>query len=102
MTSTPIESTYIHSGYFYSASSSPVLTVLRGAPDTAWILCWSFTLKRHRQLRVKDLPNVPACRPERESNPRPFGRKSANLPMTHHAPRFLAKSCRARKMQQNN
>ena len=33
----------IHSGYFYSASSSPLL--LRGAPDTV-----SFTPKRHRQL----------------------------------------------------
>jgi len=32
--------------------SSPLL--LRGAPNTAQILCWSFTLKRHRQLQVKD------------------------------------------------
>src|SRR6218665_1701799 len=36
---------------FYSTSSSPLL--LRGAPDTARILCWSFTPKRHRQLRAK-------------------------------------------------
>src|SRR6218665_361437 len=28
---------FIHSGYFYGASSSPLL--LRGAPDTAGILC---------------------------------------------------------------
>src|SRR6218665_2352577 len=48
---------FIHSGYFYSASPSPLL--LRGAPDTARILCRSFTPKRHRQLRVKDLPKVP-------------------------------------------
>jgi len=34
----------IHSFYFYY-SSSPLL--LRGAPDTAQILCQSFTLKRH-------------------------------------------------------
>src|SRR6218665_338510 len=47
----------IHSDYFYSASSSPLL--LRGTPDKARILCRSFTLKRNRQLRVKDLPNVP-------------------------------------------
>ena len=39
---------FIHSGYFYSASSSPLL--LRGAPDTARILCRNFTPKRHRQL----------------------------------------------------
>jgi|SRR6218665_1277819 len=45
---------FIHSGYFYSASSSPLL--LRGAPDTAWILLGSFTPKHHRQLRVKDCP----------------------------------------------
>src|SRR6218665_330070 len=47
-------SRFIHSGHFYSASSSPLL--LRRAPDTARILCRSFTPKRHRQLRVKDLP----------------------------------------------
>jgi len=33
--------------------------LLRGATDTARILCQSFTPKRHRQLRVKDLPKVP-------------------------------------------
>ena|SRR6218665_1053596 len=45
---------FIHSGYFYSATSSPLLLHC-----TARILCWSFMLKRHRQLRVKDLPKVP-------------------------------------------
>src|SRR6218665_1210125 len=62
---------FIHSDHFYSASSSPLN--LRDAPDTAWILCRSFTLKRHRQFRVKDLPKVPTWRLKRESNPRPFG-----------------------------
>ena len=38
---------FIHSGYFYSASSSPLL--LRGAPGTARILCRSFMPKHHRQ-----------------------------------------------------
>src|SRR6218665_4149257 len=42
---------FIHSAYFYSASSSPLL--LRGDPDTARILCRSFTSKRHRKLQVK-------------------------------------------------
>ena len=37
--------TFIHPGHFYSASSSPLL--LRNAPDTARILCQSFTPKRH-------------------------------------------------------
>ena len=48
----PIHS-FIHSRYFYSTSSSPLL--LRGAPDTVRTLCQSFTLKCHRQLRVKDV-----------------------------------------------
>ena len=51
---------FIHSFYFYSASSS--LLLLRGATDTTWILCHSLMLKRHRQLQVKDLPKVPTCR----------------------------------------
>src|SRR6218665_2016499 len=53
---------FIHSGYFYSASSSSLL--LRGPPDTARILCQSFTPKRHRPLRAKDLPKVPIWRLE--------------------------------------
>src|SRR6218665_268311 len=51
-------------------------------PTTARILHRSFTPKRHRQLRVKDLPNVPTWRLERNSNPRPFGRKASNLLMS--------------------
>src|SRR6218665_2502253 len=63
---------FIHSGCFYSASSSPLL--LRSDPDTAvaQILCRSFTPKRSRQFRVKDLPMVPMWRLERNSNPHPF------------------------------
>src|SRR6218665_1532461 len=48
------------------------------------ILCRSFTPKRHRQLRVKDLPRL-----EWDSNPRLLGRKATNLPMFHHAPQFI-------------
>src|SRR6218665_1068648 len=73
---------FIHSGYFYNASSSPqVPQLLRGAPDTARMLCLSFTPKRHMQLRVKDLYKVPTWRLEHDSNPRPFGRKETKLPM---------------------
>src|SRR6218665_3876807 len=71
---------FIHSGYFYSGSSSPLL--LRGTPDTAWIMHQSFTPKRHKQLQVKDLPKVPT----RDSNTRPFRRKATNIPMSLHAP----------------
>src|SRR6218665_1035155 len=73
---------FIHSDYFYSAASSPLL--LRGAPDTAGILCRSFTPKRHIQLRVKDLPKVPTWRLERNSNMRFFGH--AILRMYTNAP----------------
>src|SRR6218665_675031 len=58
----------------------------KSTPVTARILCRSFTPKRHRQLRVKDLPKVPTWRLERDSNPQPFGRKVTNLPMSLHAP----------------
>src|SRR6218665_1047586 len=44
----PTKIRFIHSGYFYSASSSPLL--LRGASNTARILCQSFKPKRHRLL----------------------------------------------------
>jgi len=64
---------FIHSDHFYSASSSPFL--LRSTPDTARILCWSFTPKRHRQQWAKDLPKVPTLRLVRESNPRLSGWK---------------------------
>jgi len=46
---------FIHSGHFYSASSSPLL--LRRGPDATRnrILCRSFKPKRSRKLRVKNL-----------------------------------------------
>src|SRR6218665_583508 len=81
---------FIYSACFYSASSSPLL--LRGAPNAARMLCWSFTLRHHRQLRVKDLPKVPTWRPEWDLNPRPFGRKATNLPMSHHTPHEMSYS----------
>jgi len=49
------------------------------ALDTTRILCRSFTSKRQRQLRVKDLPKVLTWRLERDSNPRR---------MSHQAPRY--------------
>src|SRR6218665_885601 len=60
---------FIHSDHFYSTSSSPL--PLRNAPDAARILCRSFTLKRHRELQVKDWSKVPKWWLERDSNPRP-------------------------------
>src|SRR6218665_2730232 len=78
---------FIHSDHFYSASSSPLL--LRGAPDTERILCRNLTSKRHRQLRVKDLPKVPTWRLEQDSKQRPFGRKASTIPMRHTCPTII-------------
>ena len=50
---------------------------------TARILCQSFTPKRHRQLRMKDLPKVPMWRPEWYSKPMSLqtkGNESTNEP----------------------
>src|SRR6218665_41316 len=71
---------FIHSGHFYSASSSPRL--LRSASDTARKLCRSFTPKHQSQHRVKDLSKVSKWRLERDSNPPP-----STLPMCHYVPR---------------
>src|SRR6218665_1204807 len=62
---------FIHSGHFYSAPSSPLL--LRGAPDNSTDTVSEFHAEAHRQLQVKDLPKVPTWRLEWESNPRPSG-----------------------------
>src|SRR5688572_6293402 len=69
-------------GYFYSASSSPLL--LRGAPDYSNDTVSEInTPKRQRQLRVKDLPEVPTQRLGWVSNPRPSGHKAVNVPLRH-------------------
>ena len=47
---------FIHSGHFYSAPSSPLL--LRGAPDYSTDTVSEFHAEAHRQLQVKDLPKV--------------------------------------------
>src|SRR6218665_852765 len=71
---------FIHSGHFYSASSSPLLGLLRGAPDCSTDIVSEFHAEAHRQLaqgpyvvaragvepttlrlRVIDLTNVPPC-----------------------------------------
>src|SRR6218665_257883 len=57
---------FIHSGHFYSAPSSPLL--LRGAPDYSTDTVSEFHAEAHRQLQVKDLPKVPTWRLEWESN----------------------------------
>src|SRR6218665_1862497 len=51
---------FIHSGHFYSASSSPLL--LRSSPDYSTDTLSEFHIEAHRQLQVKDLPEVPRQR----------------------------------------
>jgi len=80
---------FIHSFWLFLWRLFKSTIVPRSAPNTAQILCRSFTPKSHRQLRVKDLPNDPTWRLQRYSNPRPFGRKASNLPMSHHAPHII-------------
>jgi len=48
---------FIHSGHFYSAPSSPL--PLRSAPDYSTDTVSEFHAEAHRQLQVKDLPKVP-------------------------------------------
>jgi len=57
--SDPLESqsSFIHSGHFYSSPSSPL--PLRGAPDYSTDTVSEFHAEAHRQLQVKDLPKVP-------------------------------------------
>jgi len=48
----------------------------KALPTTALILCLSFIPKRHRQLRVKDLPKVLTWRLEWDSNVQPSACKA--------------------------
>src|SRR6218665_3913064 len=70
----------IHSGYFYSASSSPLL--LRGTRD--YTIVGVNTPMRYRQLHVKDLPKVPTWRLKWDSNLPASECNVLNLPLSHH------------------
>ena len=79
---------WMNSGYFYSASSSPLL--LRGAPDNSINTVSEVnTLKRYRQLWVKDLPKVPTWQLELNLNLWTSECKALNLPLSHHTPLVL-------------
>ena len=82
-----INDSFIHSGHFYSAPSSPLL--LGGTPDYTTDTVSEFHAETHRQLQVKDLPKVPTWQLERESNPRPSRWKSSSQPRHHHIPHML-------------
>ena len=78
---------FIYSGYFYSASSSPLL--LRCSPESrpSTDSVSEFHAEAPQATVSEGLaqgPYVSAI--ERYSNPRLFGRKALTLPMGHHAP----------------
>src|SRR6218665_853780 len=55
---------FVRSGHFYSAPSSPLL--LRGAPDYSTDTVSEFHAEAHRQLQVKDL--LSDCLPSQHWN----------------------------------
>src|SRR6218665_1637008 len=72
----------IHSGNFYSASSS---LLLGGPPDYSIDTASELYVERYMQLQVKDLPKLLTWRLEWDSNLRPFRRKALDPPTGHHA-----------------
>jgi len=72
---------FIHSFYFYSTSSSPLL--LKGTPDTARIPCRSFTPKHHRQLA-----QGPCVAARAGFKPATLWTKGVEFTMSHHAPKI--------------
>src|SRR6218665_3110904 len=81
----PIATKWLASGTIFIVPLQ-VHCYLEALLTTTRILCRISHPRRHRQLRVKDLPKVPTWRLERDSNLRPFGRNSPNLPMSHQTP----------------
>src|SRR6218665_716756 len=80
---------FIHSFYFYSASSSPLL--LRGSRRSADIVSeFHAEAPQTTESEGLGLPKVLTLRLERISNSRPFGRKASHLRMSHHAPRAMS------------
>ena len=66
---------FIHSGYFYSTSSSPLL--LRGTPE--------YSIDAESELTRRIAAGNCEWQLQWDSNLRPSGRKAQNLPLSHHA-----------------
>src|SRR6218665_2358721 len=73
---------FIQLGYFYSASSSQLLP--RGAPDADTVSEVHADAPHATASEGLDT-KVLTLRLKRDSNPRPFGRKATNIPMSHQA-----------------
>ena len=74
---------FIHSGYFYSASSSPL--VLRGTPDYGIGTVLEFTHRNATDNYKWNLPKVPIWLLEWDSSLQPSGCNALNLPRYHWA-----------------
>src|SRR6218665_213231 len=88
--SSSVSSSFIHSGYFYIASSNPLL--LRGArPESrhSTDTVSEFHADAPQTVASKGLVQGPDVAVRAVSHPRPFGRRAMNLPMSHHAPLLL-------------
>src|SRR6218665_690964 len=72
--------------HFCSGSHS-MISLSEALPTTAIETVSEFT-RRSVQLYMKDLPKVPTWWLERDSNPRPSGRKASTLPMRYQAPQL--------------
>src|SRR6218665_2487693 len=77
---------FIHSFYFYGASSSPLL--LRGAPDSARIGLSVPELHAEAPQAIvsKGLARCPYVAARAGGEPMIFGRKASTLPKHYHAP----------------
>src|SRR6218665_2120244 len=87
---------FIHSGYFCSASLTPLGLLLRGAPDyTAIDPVSEFTRRSATgNCKLKTCPRSLAWQLERDSTPRPYGPKAMAQPMCPHTPRILLGNCK--------
>ena len=76
---------FIHSRYFYIASSSRLL--FRGIPDYSIDTVTELTRQSATgNCKWRTCPrSLTTRRLEWDLNPRPSGRKAANLPLSHHA-----------------
>src|SRR6218665_1355393 len=81
----PLIYLFIHSRDFYSAYSRPLY--YSEALPTQHGYCVGVSRRSALATASEGLAQGPyTWRLERDSDPRPFGRKASNLPMNHHAP----------------
>src|SRR6218665_2027110 len=86
---------FIHSGYFFSASLNPLLGYSEALSNTAIDTVSKFTRRSATcNCKWRTCPRSMSWRLEWDSNPRPSGAKASTQPMCHHAPRILIGNCK--------